>query len=137
MVKPKVTIGTVQKTAPQWLIEKIVTDRLTIPGGIFIDEADFTADAKGKKLVPSGTLLGRTNAEKMAGTGYGKAAAGDEDITINLHDFMDVATDPYGAGIVPKAGISVAYNFLYDWDNLTAEVQALAFDNFHCLRGRL
>ena len=137
MVKPSVTFGTVQKTVPQWLGTRYIDPKVTIPGGIFLNEADFTANANGKKYVNSGTVLGRTQAEKVAGTGYGKAAAGDTDITILIHDLIDVAVDPYGAGLVPNAGNTVYYNFLDDWDNLVAAVQTLVFSNFTCVKGRL
>lgn len=50
----------------------------------------YTPDAATPIVVPSGTVVGRTIAERDAGTGYGVAAAADDEVYITCFDVYDV-----------------------------------------------
>src|SRR5215467_13246178 len=45
----------------------------------------------GKKFIPSGTALGRTIAERDAGTAFGPAASTDDFVYLLVHDVYDAA----------------------------------------------
>lgn len=50
--------------------------------------------AGARRFVPSGTLVGRTIAERDAGTGYGPWVSGDVDGGLIVHDVFDADADP-------------------------------------------
>ena len=70
--------------APRWAGDYLNRDSL-IPGGARLDPAGFTADAEGRKHVPSGTPVGRTLVERDAGTGFGPAADTDDACRLALN----------------------------------------------------
>ncbi|NES64675.1 MAG: hypothetical protein F6K24_05145 [Okeania sp. SIO2D1] len=139
MVKPYVEIKEIQNASPDWLGTNITDDRTTIPGGISLDAAAFPIDAEtNKKSVKSGTIVGRTFAEQENGDGYGPVADGDEDVTILFDYKEDVDKDPYGAAMLPGAGITIYYNFLPDdqWTNLSDATKTLLREKFNMLKAR-
>jgi len=58
------------------------------------DTALYAGSPAKKKRVYSGTLVGRTVAERAAGTGFGPYAGGDDEVYLVLHDIIDVDMDP-------------------------------------------
>lgn len=62
------------------------------------------------KFVPSGTVIGRTLAERNAGTGYGLAAAADDEIYILAFDVTDASID--NDAVLYRHGRVVKENFL-------------------------
>ena len=71
------TTGTL--TAPIWAGDFLNREHL-VPGGAKVDPAGFAADANGFKPIPSGTPIGRTYAERDAGTAFGPADAADDEV---------------------------------------------------------
>jgi hypothetical protein len=65
-----------------------------------------------KKYIPSGTALGRTWAERDAGTGYGPAVASDEETVLLAFDVEDVNVNNDGVLYRPKGGGVVKENLL-------------------------
>jgi hypothetical protein len=84
----KVNFSTPELTSPAWAGDYL--DRASlIPGGAKINASLFSA-VNGKKYIPSGTLLGRTLAERDAGTGFGPATvASDDEIYLLAFDVTD------------------------------------------------
>lgn len=72
----------------------------------------------GRRYVQSGTLIGRTFAERAAGTGFGPWATGDDEVYLLVHDVYDVSlnndADLYRHGRVVKE------NYLPGFANLSA-----------------
>lgn len=134
-----VTFTPYMRVTPSWLGSKIVDPKVVIPGGILIEAADFptVADKDGKRFVEGGTFLGRTYAERDAGTGYGPAdTATDEQYCLLLHDLADADMDNIAAGVQPNAGNIVYTNFLPGFDSLAAASQAKLRDLYLCLTGQ-
>ena len=103
-----------------------------VPGGGFIDAAQFPADADGKKFIMSGTLIGRTYAERDAGTGYGPAdIAADNEIYLLAYDVTDATKDIDCELYYP--GLTVYENFLPNWDTLPAPVKAWIRTKYVCI----
>lgn len=72
------------KTTGQWRGD--FSDRRShIPGGIPLDKTAMLA-AFSDGLIPSGTLVGRTDAERAAGTPFGMFTAGDTEAYLTLDD---------------------------------------------------
>ena len=78
---------------PNFMVDFLDREHL-LPGGARLAAADFTADASGRKPVIAGTIVGRTRAERDAGTGYGPAAALDEEIYIVAFDCTNALDNP-------------------------------------------
>lgn len=75
--------------APHWCGDYLEAENL-MRGPHKLDPAAFTANGAGKKVCLGGTLLGRTYAEKDAGTGFGPWAAGDEEVAFAAFDVLDI-----------------------------------------------
>ena len=119
---PKVEYRTKVQTPPSWAMDEL--DRIAlIAGGGFLEEAEFSADANGKKFVPAGTLVGRTYVEKEAGTGYGVAdVANDEQIYLLVHDVDDAADEAHCT--LYRWGMQVKEENLPTWATMTADEKA-------------
>ena len=81
----------------QWVQDDLV--RLNVlPGGVPLQEDQFTGvplTADNKLFLASGTLIGRTFAERDAGIGYGIAdVVNDDQIYLILYDIPDVNDCP-------------------------------------------
>lgn len=120
--------------SPPWAGDFPSRDHL-VPGPFKVNAADagFVADADGRKNIPSGTVLGRTLAERDAGTGFGPAAATDEEVFINYFEVTDALelddVEMY------RPGSQVKENFLPGWAGLAAGVQAIVRDLYICTVG--
>lgn len=78
------------------------------------------------KSIPSGTVVGRTYAERATGDRFAPAAAGDDEVYILAFDITDLAEWDGDADFVkPKTGVVVKENYLPGWSGLAAAVQAL------------
>jgi len=79
------TFQNYEKTTGQWRGD--FSDRKShIPGGITLDPAAFPAGTYPGGIVPSGTLVGRTTAERDAGTPFGPFTAGDAETYLTFDD---------------------------------------------------
>lgn len=96
----------------------------------------------GRKLVPAGTLVGRTLTERDNGTGFGPAdiQADEEDTTfdheifLTLFDVVDAAQNPDVELVRP--GAVIKENFLPGWASYTAPQKAWLRAHYHCIVGR-
>jgi len=85
--------------------------------------------AGAKRYVPSGTLVGRTWAERDAGAGFGPFASGDNEVYLTNNDVSDATVDPEVSFYRP--GGLVAEKYLPTGQNLT-EIRA----RYQCIAGR-
>lgn len=131
MSRSMVTTGPTT-TTPVWCNDFRSRDHL-IPGGGKLDAAAFAANGAGLKFVPSGTLIGRTHAERLAGSGYGPAAAGDEDVKLVAFDVDDAAH--INDVELLRPGAAVKENRLPGFGGMSAAVLALLRANYHCVTG--
>lgn len=86
-----------------WVGDELSREHV-LAGGFMLNAAGFTADAQGRVEVPSGTLVGRTMAERTAGTGFGPYSAGnptatpavpaDDEVYLVIYDVYDAAENP-------------------------------------------
>jgi len=80
-----------------------------------------------RKLIPGGTLVGRTRAERDANTGFGPVAAGDDEIFLTITDIAD-ANQNNDVELL-KHGATIKENYLPGWTALNTgvnEVQTIA-----------
>lgn len=99
-------------------------------------DADVTTyRGTGKIRIPSGTALGRTIAERNAGTGYGPAAAADDEIFLSVFDISDaVSVDDVE---LYRPGGTVYENFLPAFSTLAAGVQTALRARYQCTIGQV
>ncbi|MGL5926362.1 MAG: hypothetical protein ACRC32_25990 [Chroococcidiopsis sp.] len=86
-------------------------------------------------LVQSGTLVGRTYAERDAGIGYGPYATGDEEAHLLMFDVHDALTDNEAELYMAKSNNVVYENFLPNWTSLSTEIKTFIRANYNCLIG--
>lgn len=108
-------------TTARWAGDFIGADTiLPIPGKL--DAATVTAQADGRKYAASGTVVGRTYAERAANAAWGLAADTDDEVFIVTTEVYDAARrndiEFYRPGKVVKE------NFLPDFAGLSAAVKA-------------
>lgn len=73
-----------------------------------------------KKSIPSGTPVGRTLVERNAGTGFGPAAATDDEVFLLAFDISDA--DVNNDAEMYRPGAQVYENFLPGWSGLASGV---------------
>lgn len=95
-----------------------------------------TYSVMGKKFIPSGTLLGRTNAERDAGTPFGPLASTDDEIGILLFDVIDAVLHPDCELLRPRRAVQIAENYLPGWTSVAGAVQTLIRANYNCIIGK-
>jgi hypothetical protein len=89
------------------------------------------------KTIPSGTLLGRTYAERDANTPFGAAVDTDDEFYILLFDVPD-ANAPGGDDCeVYRHALVVKENYLPDWATISANANLLAKlrASYTCIKG--
>lgn len=89
----------------------------------------------GKKLVLSGTFVGRTIAERDANAPYGPAADGDADSETYLLAFSVEDLDDDNDGVLVRPGAVVKENFLPGIAGYSAALLARLRTRYHCVRG--
>lgn len=115
--------------SPRWAGDYLDRDHL-VPGGARLDAAQFAADANGVKYVQSGTIIGRSIAERDAGTGFGPAADTDDEIFLVAFDISDAAKVE---DVELYRQNSVVYeNFLPAFAAASAAVKAALRDRYVC-----
>lgn len=96
---PGIKAKNYQQTTGAWAGD--FSDRKShIPGGITLDAAAFPVGTFPDGIVPSGTLVGRTAAERDADTPFGPFAAGDAEVYLTF-DVAVLADDPAVAAYRP------------------------------------
>lgn len=97
------------------------------------DESDATYDpANANMIVPAGTLVGRTNAEKLAGAKFGAAADADDEVFIVAEE-VDLASTP-DCNLV-RHGSLIKFNFLPSWDGASSTVKGKMHSMYQLIKG--
>lgn len=87
----------------------------------------------GMKFVPSGTLIGRTLAERDAGTGFGPGATTDDELFLLAYDVPDAIQNSFGA--VYRHTCLVYENYLPGWSGLAAGLKTAIRSRYQCMLG--
>ncbi|KPL86163.1 hypothetical protein [Herpetosiphon geysericola] len=98
------------------------------------DKATYKGTGMKPVTIVSGTLLGRTWAERDAGTAFGPAADIDEDIFFLAQDITD-ASKNNDADLYRHGGI-VKENFVPGWANLSSTLKAFVRSRYQCTVGK-
>lgn len=88
-----------------------------------------------QKVIPSGTIIGRTIAERDAGTGFGPAADADDEIYIAAFDITDA--DEVDDVELYRPNSVVYENFLPGWASASVAVKAAVRDKYVCSIGQV
>jgi hypothetical protein len=83
--------------------------------------------------IPAGTVVGRTIAERDAGTAFGPAGAADDEVYIVCFDVLNAAVNPDIELYRPNA--VVKENFLPGWTAVAAGVKTKVRAAYVCVRG--
>lgn len=99
------------------------------------DRDTATYAGTGKKSLPSGTLIGRTYAERDASAAWGKAVvASDDEIYLTVRDASDLSKDATNEILTPKTKIKE--NYLPGWANFTTAEKAAVRAIYVCIGGK-
>ncbi len=97
-----------------------------LPGGAQLDSAAaFTFDAADATIVPAGTVVGRTVAERNSGAAFGVAADTDDDIFITVAD-VDINDANTGGRVdvdLVRHGTLIKVNFLPSYTAASAAMK--------------
>jgi hypothetical protein len=100
-----------------------------------VDADVSTYQGTGKRLIPSGTVLGRTIAERDAGTGFGPAADADDEVYLNFFQIDDADSI---SDVELYRGRGVVYeNFLPVFSTLSATIKAKLRAFYTCSIGQV
>jgi hypothetical protein len=99
----------------------------------FVDNETGTWPGLGVKALPSGSILGRTLAERDAGTAFGPAADADDEVFITYfaNDDLDHVPDIE----FYRPNMTVYENFLPVWASVSAAVKAKIRASYRCTIG--
>lgn len=97
------------------------------------DTATYAGAGTLKKVVVSGTVVGRTYAERDAGTGFGPAISTDDEIYIVAFDVEDV--DRNNDAALYRPGGIVKETYLPNWATLGTPLQTALRSRYQCVRG--
>lgn len=89
-----------------------------------------------RKVLSAGTVIGRTLAERDAGTPYGLAADADDEIALVAFTRADVELVEEVDIVKPFAGVTIKENFLPNFAGLSAAVKAAVRARYNCTIGR-
>lgn len=92
-----------------------------------------TGNFSGLKFIISGTLVGRTFAERDAGTGFGPAASTDDEIFLLAFDVPDAIQNPFGA--VYRHTCLVFENYLPGWTPMSTDLKTAIRNRYQCMLG--
>lgn len=97
------------------------------------DTAPYVVTDAVPVTIASGTIVGRTIAERDAGTAYGPAAAGDAEVYIVCFDIYDATINPDVELYRPNS--IVKETFLPGWADIAAAVKTLVRAAYVCTVG--
>lgn len=104
-----------------------------LPSTIESGDSATYAGTTGIKRVVSGTAVGRTYTERNAGTGFGPAAAADDETYLVAFDVTDASVN---ADVeLYRHGSIVKETFLPGWSSLASGVQDDIRANYECTTG--
>lgn len=105
------TFGTYSRNLlPAWIGDYLSREHM-LPGGAMVEPTAFT-ETDGVRFIPSGTLVGRTIAERDAGDAFGPYTAGDDEVYLLIYDVTDANQNPEAE--LYRHGSLVKENFLPD-----------------------
>lgn len=116
---------------PDFAAEPFSAEKL-IPGGGRVVADDFTADGDGRKPIDAGTLVGRTFAERTAGTGFSTADVANDDEIYLLAFTVQDATENADCALLRHATL-IYEDKLPGWAGLTAAQQSAIRSRYHCI----
>lgn len=100
-----------------------------------VDDDTATYQGVGKKSVASGTLVGRTFAERDAGVAWGPAnVAADDEIFLTTRDLGDLTKD--ATTEIYRHNKVVKENYLPDWSKYTNAEKAKVRALYTCIGGK-
>ncbi|WP_143467743.1 hypothetical protein [Leptolyngbya ohadii] len=127
---PGVTWKSSAVQMPEWAACQLEAENL-LPAGTQLNLSQFTPNAQGQVVVPSGTLLGRTYTERAAGTGFGPALETDDEIFIVA---FQVERGEIDAGVTFVRHQRLVYeNKLPGWDGFDADTKAKVRSLYQCI----
>lgn len=98
-----------------------------------VDDDTATYAGVATKLIPAGTLIGRTFAERAAGTGFSPWVTGDEEVYLTAFDVIDAAAN--NDVELYRPGSIVKENQLPNFSSLTAGQLAAIRAAYNTVRG--
>jgi len=104
-----------------------------LPSAIESGDSATYAGTTGIKRVVSGTAIGRTYTERDAGTGYGPAAAADDEIYLLAFDVTDASVNPDIE--IYRPGSIVKETFVPSWSSLASGVKSALRSKYVCTTG--
>lgn len=121
--------------SPNWAGDCLGREYLQ-PAGSKVDNTAFgSADSSGAIPIPSGTVVGRTIAERDANGALGPAADTDAEFFIIAFDVTDSLVLDDVELARPFSGLVVKENFLPGWSGLSATVKAAVRARYVCMNG--
>jgi hypothetical protein len=94
------------------------------------DTATYAGDPTQAKIIPSGTLIGRTYAERDANADWEPAVSTDDEIFLTAFEVIDRdEAELYRHGRVVKE------NFLPNWSTMGATLQGVIRARYRCIKG--
>lgn len=85
-------------------------------------------------IVPAGTLVGRTNAEKLAGADFGPAEDADDEVFIVADETSVAAGSDRGTNLV-RHGSVIKYDFLPSWAGASATLKGKLHGFYTLIKG--
>lgn len=107
-----------------------------LPEALVSGNAATYAGVLTRKIVPSGTIVGRTRAERAANTGFGPAGDADEEFAIVAFTAYDIAVNDDVTLVRPFSGFTVKENYLPGFASLSATVLAALRARYFTTIGR-
>ena len=104
-----------------------------LPQALEGGEAAYYRPRGMRKHIPSGTLVGRTYAERDADTPFGPAADADDEVYLLAFDLTDAAYD--ADGDLYRPGSIVKENLLTSFAGLSATLKGKVRTLYQCVRG--
>jgi hypothetical protein len=110
-----------------------LTVRALVTALVSGDTATYPGAGLQKKIVVAGTLVGRTIAERDAGTAYGPAADADDEVYLIAFDVDDAAYNP--DVVFYRPGSVVKENMLASFAGLSSTLKGKVRAAYICTRG--
>jgi hypothetical protein len=122
-----------QLTAPAVAGATAITVEALATALVDNDTATYAGDPTKAKSIPSGTLIGRTYAERDAGDPWGPAASTDDEIYLTAFEVVD--TRLRDEGELYRHGRLVKENFLPNWSTMGTTLQNVIRARYTCIVG--
>lgn len=140
-ISGKIPAGTVLRFMPGGYLVNVIADAASGAIALTTDPLSFdlpdNAAAQyrgtGKVYIPSGTVIGRTYAERDAKVAFGPAADADDEVFLLFHDIDDALDN--ADGDVYRPGGLVAENFLPVFSTLSSTLKGKLRASYQCMIG--